>query len=82
MERAPSLAYLSGGGDSIDQLPQVDARVRLAVSGKFCWGAGIDDVAASVAALRTEIDYVIGLGDNSEVMFHDDHGIAAFDELV
>jgi hypothetical protein len=34
----------------------------------------------SVAALRTEVDYMIGLGDDIEIMLDEKHGISFFNK--
>lgn len=45
-------------------------------------GAGGDDLAAVGAAFGAHVDNVVGAFDDVEVVFDDDHGVAAGDELL
>ena len=44
--------------------------------------AGHDDLAASIATFRSEVNDPIGIFDHVEVVFDDEDGIARFDEAI
>ena len=58
------------------------ARRGASAPGDFGWGAFDDDVAAAIAAFRSEIDDPVGVLDDIEIMLNHEHGIAAFDKAI
>ena len=57
-------------------------RVGPVISGHLFGGAGSDDFTADVAALRTQVDDVVGHLDNVEMVLDHQHAVAGFDQPV
>ena len=50
--------------------------------GEVFGGAGGDNFAAGVAAFGAEVNHPIGFGDEVEVVFDDEDGMAGIDEAL
>lgn len=46
------------------------------------YGALVEDVAAVLAAFGADFDEVVGFGEEVEVVFDDDDGVALVDEVL
>ena len=50
--------------------------MALGVQGNLRWRAGGQDASATIAALGAEVDNPVGGGDDVQIVFDDDDGVA------
>ena len=50
--------------------------------GNFFWRSGADKGTATIAAVRTEVDDIIGTFDDVHVVFNDDNGMSTLYERI
>lgn len=59
----------------------LSSKTLLALS-HFLWSACRHETSATIAALRTEVDNVVGTFDDLQIVLNDEDGMASADECI